>query len=320
MKNFIRKTLIFLILSGIIVMSIIITSYWIVKRQSSFKIDQNITSIIIGHSQSECALDDSILDHSINLSASGESYFYNYIKLKEVIEDNKQIKNVFIEFSNNQVDSLMDDWIWGYNKMSYRLQFYAPFMSFKDMNVLIDNNPTDFIASYSVSTRKFIYRILKNDYYFVDEIGGYLEIKESHVEDIIENNKFDSSISADHTLSDTNIKYLKKMISLCREHYIDVYFIRSPFHPLYEAYENEHVFQSVYKNNFEDIKFLDFKNLIFPNDYYLDLQHLNYKGAEEYTSLLNHLLEENILDSPHMQNIIDHKIEKENLKYKLKHN
>jgi hypothetical protein len=314
MKGFIKKIIVFLFLALLVTVVILIGPNYIVKSQSSFKIDADITKLVLGHSQSQCSVNDSILNNSINLSNFGESYFYSYQKLKLVVGDNAQINTVFIEFSNNHVDSIMDDWTWGYEKMSFYLSYYSPFLDSDDFNVLLEHNSKDVLSSYSLATRRHLFRILGNDYYLVDEIGGYSYEKHSNVDELIANNDFNSSISASHSVSETNLRYLRKMISFCRENSIKVFLIRSPMHPLYADLSNETVYQNVLKTQFNDIELLDFDAMTFPNSYYRDLHHLNYKGAKQFTTLFNDLIENNLLNSSNMQSLIDEKIEDFNKK------
>jgi hypothetical protein len=305
MKGFIKKIIVFLSLAILAIIAIVISSNYIIESQSSFKIDDDITKLVIGHSHSECSVNDSILKNSINLSSSGESYFYNYQKLKKVVSDNDQINTIFIEFTNNQVDSMMDDWIWNYEKMSNFLHFYTPFIDFEDLKLLLKNNPTDFLASYSIATRKHFYRILSDDYDLIDEIGGYKDKKLSKVDKLIANNEFNSDISKNHSLSENNISYLRKMIDLCRENNINTFLIRSPQHALYADLSNEPIYQNVLKTQFKDIELLDFDTMNFPSSHYFDLDHLNYKGAKEFTTLFNNLIENNLLNSANKQSLID---------------
>jgi hypothetical protein len=314
MKGFIKKITVFLSLAILAIIAIVISSNSIVESQSSFKIDDDITKVVIGHSHSECSVNDSILKNSINLSSSGESYFYNYQKLKKVVGDNKQINTIFIEFTNNQVDSMMDDWIWNYEKMSHYLHLYAPYMDSEDFKLLLKNNPTDLLASYSIATRKHFYRILSGDYDLIDEIGGYNEEKLSKVDKLIADNEFNSSISKSHSLSEANISYLRKMVDLCRENNIKTFFIRSPQHPLYADLSNEAIYQNVLRTQFKDIELFDFDAMNFPNSHYLDLDHLNYKGAKEFTTLFNNLIENNLLNSANKQSFINAAIDDFNKK------
>ncbi|OZV68552.1 hypothetical protein [Winogradskyella aurantia] len=314
MKTFLKKITVFLLLVVLVVTLIVVGSDFIIKSQSKFTVNKDVTKLILGHSHSQCSINDSILKKSINLSASGESYFYNYQKLKKIIGDNPQIQTVFIEFTNNQVDSVMDDWTWGYEKMSFYLQYYSSFMDSEDFNLLLKHNSTDLFASYSIATRKHVYRIVKGDYNLADEIGNYMYTKQSKVEELISNNNFNSSISESHSISETNIQYLRKMIKYCRGNSIEVFLIRSPQHPLYADLSNEDVYQNILKTRFDDVDLLDFNGMKFPNSNYLDLRHLNYKGANKFTTLFDNLIENNLLYSANKQFLIDEAVRNFNKK------
>ena len=308
MKGFISKIIIFLALALFAIVIIVIVPDYIVKSKARFKIDSDITTLVLGHSHSAYSINDSILDKSINLSGSGESYFYNYQKLKEVIGSNEQIQIVFIEFANNNVDSIMDDWTWGFEKMSHRFHLHAPFMDSEDLTLLLNHNPTDLLTSYSIATRKHLYRMFNDNYGLIDEIGGYKNEKLSKTDELIAKNDFNSSISKSHSISETNLIYLRKMIEFCRDNKIKPFLIRSPQHPLYADLSNEAVYQNVLKTQFNDIELLDFDAMRFPNSYYLDLHHLNYLGANQFSAFFNTLIENDLLKASNLQPSIDNAI------------
>lgn len=308
MKGFIKKIIVFLSSAILVIIGIVIGSHYIVKSQSKFEIEKDVTNLVIGHSHSVCSINDSILKNTINLSASGESYFYNYQKLKLAQIANEQINTLFIEFANNHIDSVMDDWIWGYQKMSYYLPYYSPFMESEDFNLLFDHNSTDLLASYSIATRKHLYRIFKGDYNLIDDIGGFEPAQLSKVDELIAKNDFNPTLSYNQSLSETNLSYLRKMIDFCKTNNIKVFLIRSPQHPLYADLSNESIYQNVLKTQFSDVELLDFDAMNFPNSHYLDLHHLNYKGADQFSTLFNNLLENDLLNSANKQTLIDEKI------------
>jgi ribosomal protein S16 len=318
MKEFIKKIISFHVIALIAIVIIVLLVNFVVKSKASFKINEQKSTLILGHSHSACSLNDSIVKNSINLSGSGESYFYNYQKAKQLLVDNDHIKTIFIEFTNNQVDSVMDDWIWSYEKMSYFLPFYSPFMEREEFELLFKNNSTDLMSSYSVATRKNLFRIIKNDYSYIDELGGYDPTKLSKIDEMIENDRVKPIISASHTLSEKNIDYLRKMVDLFKANKIDVFLIRSPQHPIYPDTSNEKVFRSVLTNQFNDVPFLDFDAMDFPNSHYLDPQHLNYEGAKDFSILFNSLIQNGLLKSSNKQQRIDSAIRKFNAENPVK--
>jgi len=121
-----------------------------------------VNKIILGHSYSETAFNDNMISGLKNSSESGESYFYNYQKLKIILRSNKQIDTVFVNFSNNQVFSDMDDWIWGDKYMNYNLTKYQPWCNKEDLMVLVKNNFFTFSQTQSIVIKNNIKKIKKN--------------------------------------------------------------------------------------------------------------------------------------------------------------
>ena len=77
MKKFISKTIIFLVLGIVPALLFLLSAVYMIKEKSNFKISDKIDKIVIGHSHSECAFNDTIIPNFANFSSSGESYFYN---------------------------------------------------------------------------------------------------------------------------------------------------------------------------------------------------------------------------------------------------
>src|SRR5215217_8171222 len=116
MKNFLYNVNIFFALLVGLFLIFILGSYFTsssIINKTVYKVNSSIDKIVIGHSHPECAYNDTIIANCKNMASSGTSYFYNYYTLKPLISNNNGIKSIFIEFTNNQVDSIMTDWIWG---------------------------------------------------------------------------------------------------------------------------------------------------------------------------------------------------------------
>ena len=61
------------------------------RSKSQFDLKKQPKSIVVGHSHPECAFNDSLIQEFKNFSSSGESYFYTYPKLKNIILAFKKI-------------------------------------------------------------------------------------------------------------------------------------------------------------------------------------------------------------------------------------
>lgn len=297
MKKFISTSLVFVFLFYIFLIIAFYSTNNIVDKKSSFKLESNINSIILGHSNSECAFNDSIINNFKNLSQSGESYFYTYQKLKMVLPENEQIKTVYIEFTNSQIFKDKNEWIWGNKHMSYRYPIYAPIIDFSDNFLLAKNNLSAYQRSVSSALKLNIKRITNNNYEIMDELGGYLYLVRDKTDSLInEHNKIRSEIkkTKDFGISNSNIIYLEKIINLCKNNDINVVLVRSPQHKYLDDLKNETQFLILKDSLFSKIDFFDFNDFSLRNDEFGDFGHLNYRGAYKFSNWFNNLLEKKL--------------------------
>ncbi len=290
MKAFLQKILLFIIcLYSVIVCVILLTNYQI-KKHANFKLKSNINKIIIGNSQPECAYNDSLINNFKNLASSGETYFYNYQKLKPLLEQNPQIDTVFIEFSNANILIREDQKIWSNKYITHQLPKYFPFVSLKDQSVLATNNPIGYQKALLMSLKTNLNRLWKNNYSYKDSIGGYWYLKRHKINAILDTLKLSKTNEITlnkKQLSTVDLEYLHKIIALCKEHHIVPYLIRSPFHPYFNGSRYETDYQQILNSQFKSIPFIDFKSYPLKSEEYADLQHLNFKGSLKYSNWFN---------------------------------
>lgn len=312
MKLFIKlfSYFVFLFL-GLIVLITISTSL-IEKKYASFKLKSDTKYIVVGHSHPQCAFNDSLIPNLKNISQSGESYFYSYFKIKAVITQNPLVDVVFIEFTNNQIYEIMNEWIWGDKYISNRYPKYSSFMNLDDNLMLFKNNPSAYTNALSLSIRKKSIRIFENDLNFSTEIGGYLYLDRDKTDSIINNmislkQTASSVIPVRKDISEANLSYLDAIIDFCEKNDKKVILIRSPLHKKYDGY-NEEKYMELVKSRYADIEYLDFSNFPLSNSKYGDLEHLNYKGAKIFSEWFANLLNNGLLEKENKQDYIDEKI------------
>jgi hypothetical protein len=310
MKKFITYILFFLVSLFLFIFIIFISTSFIERKHSNFKIKSNPKYIVIGHSHPECAYNDSLIPNFKNLAQSGESYFYSYFKTKEIIKQNPSIEFVFIEFTNNQINSKMDQWIWGDKYLSHRYPKYSSFMSFLDNFLLIKNNPSGFMNSMSVSTKTKLEKIIGDEIDVPVKVGGYLHLERNKTDSIVKSinssNKRKDSFKIE--ISKNNLLYLSKLIDFCKENGKKVVLLRSPLHDKYPGYINEKKYNSIIKKKYGDIEYLDFSKFPLSNNEFGDLEHINYKGAKKFSEWFAILLKNGLLEKSEKQNYIDNEI------------
>lgn len=307
MKAFISSIFKFLLFP----IAISVTLFFSDRYCGDFSISPKYQTIILGHSHPECAYNDNILTATKNLAESGESYFYTYIKAKQVIEQNTHLKSVLIEFSNNQITQRMDEWIWADNYLQHKLPILAAHLDLNSMLFLLNKNTVGFInATPNILKRRLKMAITKYDYSKM--LGGYLHL-ERDFKNIEEKKHLETTltIKADSSnISFANITYLRKLVDYAKENQLKVYLIRSPLHENFGGRANEIIFQEIRKANFSDVEFLDFSNFPLSNSEFGDHQHLNYKGAKTFSSWFQTLTEMGLFSELNKQEFIDSEIDK----------
>ncbi|WP_347372870.1 hypothetical protein [Aequorivita sp. Q41] len=293
MKLFLSKIIQFLLLIIVTVVSVSTLLNTHLNNKTQFALNKNVESIVFGHSHPETAFNDSLIVNFKNLAQSGESYFYTFIKAKQVFKHNPQIKNVFIEFSNIDVTQIRDEEIWNEKYINWRYPTYASWMNISEQAYLLAKNPKIVIATLPKTYKNQIERIRSNRFNYIKSTGGYLYLTESKLDSLIavnynkqepENKYFIKSVA--------NLYYLEKLIALCYENNKQVYFVRSPLYKDSFYRVNEELFQEIKKEMFPKIKFLDYVDFDIPNSYFRDLHHLNYKGAIQFSNMFNSKLQQ----------------------------
>jgi hypothetical protein len=313
MKLFIKLSLFFIFLFLGLIVLITISSSFIEKKYASFKLKNNTKYIVVGHSHPECAFNDSLIPNLKNISQSGESYFYNYLKVKPIIRENPSIDVVFIEFTNNQINESMNEWIWGDKYISKRFPKYSSYMNLDDNLMLFKNNPSAYTNALSLSTRKKNTRIFENDLNFSNKIGGYLYLDRDKTDSIINSMESlkettSSVLPVKKDISETNLSYLDAIIKFSKKNNKKVFLIRSPQHKKYTGYSNEDKYMKIVKSRYTDIEYLDFSKFPLSNSKYGDLEHLNYKGAKTFSEWFANLLNDGLLVKENKQGYINEKI------------
>src|SRR5690606_2095183 len=145
MRGFIRNSITFLLCFILIFFVLNLITNYNIRNKADFIIKKQVDAIIIGHSHSECAYNDSVISNIKNLSSSGESYFYTYFKLENILKQNSTIKTVYLNYSNNQVYENMDNWIWGKKYLNNKYITYSSFIPIQDQLLLMKNNLSDYL-------------------------------------------------------------------------------------------------------------------------------------------------------------------------------
>jgi hypothetical protein len=280
-----------------------------IARKASFKLKEDTKYIVLGNSHPETAFNDSVINNFSNIAQSAESYFYTLVKTKRLLDQNKNIEIIFIEFGNNQILKGRNAWIWGKEFLPFKYQTYSPFMELQDHELIFKKNAAGFLSNLSLSAGHNLANLLRNDMDYSRKIGGYQYLVRDKIDSLLANPEISTETKTSKPeLSDINIKYLEKLVSYCRENGKTVYLIRSPLHPKYMGFMTEDIFKGIINTKFRDVEFLDFARFPGLNSDFGDFEHLNYRGAKKFSIWFNNLIKDGLMNQPEKQELINEKI------------
>jgi hypothetical protein len=294
MRPFLVTTAFFISLFLSIILACFLIAGSVVVKRADFKINESTKRIVVGHSHPECAYNDSIINAFKNLAISGESYYYTFPKVKNIIKQNPQIETVFIEFTNNQITKNVEEWIWGDKYLSYYFAIYSPFIPIHDLLVVLKNRPKEFLANLPVVMKDILKKCFKHVHY-PSEYGGYKQLTgtlEEYVSEPIKKNE--DFVVIDNEKSTLQVNYLTSIISFLNKNNIDVILIRTPQHHTYQGYENDSIYHAILNQNFSKCQYIDLSTFPLEQIHFRDSEHLNELGAQVVSHWLNTLLSKDI--------------------------
>lgn len=304
MKTFLNKIILFAFLFLTLIVVFILSIYAQFKGLS-YQLDQSTKTIILGHSHPETAYDDRLIINTENLSESGESYFYTFQKVKSLLGPNNQIDYVLIEFSNNQIDISMNEWIWGDKYIDAKLEKYWLNLGFNDLKVLISHNwPKVFNSLPRLVQRSDKYwfrrkgRNLKN--YL--NLGGYNNLTNSNVDSLLAEGYLEKT-KVSNEISEMNMEYLCRIIEYAQLLGKKVFLIRTPTHESYAFLSNWVLYEQV-RNRYSNFDLLDFQSYPLLTNDFADPGHLNFSGAKKLSTSLNFLIKKGLLEDESPQDLI----------------
>jgi hypothetical protein len=317
MKALLRKLFRFALILAIIIAGTVVLSKMTLKHGPYFKVGADTKCIVLGHSHTECGLNDKLISHTQNFSLGGEPYFYNYYKLRKLLEANPDIETVLISFSNNQIHQRMDKWVWDNEHLYKSYPKYHFMMGWDEYKILLANNPFEILKAETKSVKDFAGFMVKNRKDFLRDRnwGGYLSLERKKVDSLLKTNYVEKERREIRLeLSDINIAYLRKMVDLCKEKHVRVLFLRMPSHPEWPFRKNEPQYQEIKRTKFPDVELLDFRDYPVSNDELGDFDHLNHTGAKKFSIFFNDLVEKGLLDYKSKQKDINAALENITLK------
>ncbi len=258
--------------------------------------------VFLGNSTVEYGIDDRIVSNSLNFGLNGDHIEYMYAKLKLLKKYNPQIDTVVINLDNIVISKDI--------RSAHASELMHPFFfdcySPEEIIAAARHSSFDWFTSYLAkpfSVLKIaipVTSIFRN--YRIQEvgIGCYAPLERNKLEEDIEryNAKYGtaglndsvpsknvnaSALDTDNYDDNPFILYFyNRIIDFCRKEGITPIFITMPQYPLSPS----HSYRDFHRRHFSDIPLLDYQDIQLADSLWGDAAHLNTRGAQTFSRLL----------------------------------
>lgn len=247
------------------------------------------TVLFAGDSHVQLGLDANLIHNSKNIANLGEAFIYTYEKLVFYTQYNLTIKQIYLGVGCHNFSSYYD----GFSHD--RLPDYLPILSIKEQLKKSYDPKYGFVNIVSPVLYNGIINSFKNPGQFTYS-GGFsnFSLNQDNNDSLVLpriKSQFYLSNSRLKNYSEHNINYLEKIIRICNEKGIELYFIATPLHPEYKkrvpaSYINK-------RNTFiskAKVQFFNFEAMRMPEGSFMpDGDHLTASGAAYFSKYLNQL-------------------------------
>jgi len=259
------------------------------KNIISFEIPDDKTSLIVGDSRPESAINDDILSNAFNFSQSGTAYFYSYLKIRAMLENNPHIDTLVLGYAYDDISKSRDEWFNGAEMIKFKMPKYLLLFNYRDFISLFQSNP------YEVSKnihRTVIYNSSAVLKYIItgqgiDHLGGFQYLERDKLQEA--KNRYSPGKDEENLeYSKYQEEYLLKIYNLARSKNIDLILLNTPIHALKQEAEEKYkdYYYSFAEHQLPETVIVNHTNMDIPEYGFGDLEHLNYKGAQIYSEYL----------------------------------
>ena len=287
MRVFLKRISVFILLLIITVGTLACITGLYAKYTFDFTLNQSNNILVLGNSHPECAINDSIVPRTKNLAQSGAAYFYDYLKLKTIVQHNKQIDTVVIGYTYDILQKDMDSWFANEQKINTQIRYYFFLFNFDDYLSLVSANPVATLKS----TPQTIFHNIRMKSKGFSYLGGYKALHErklAKAKELLQ----PIDIKKINEYSKYQIKYLLKIYEFCESQNISLILLNTPIHHLLEEAHNplKKGYYDFAEKNLPNATIMNNANFQLPDSAYRDLSHLNSSGATIYSNELKRQL------------------------------
>ncbi len=252
-----------------------------------FELPKNKTTLVVGDSQTQADINDTICSNVQNISLAHDGYFTMYKRIQLYVEANPQINTIILAMTPHTVSPVKDEFYHNFGYVEETTKHYLPYFGIEDWWLLMKNDATDLVSALVTPIR--FYLTPSQDR--IKEMGFYDSADYSHLKEDIKDGAvrlIPDSMQVDYGNTIT-LEYLHKIVDYCKAKNLKLIGINTPvLHgQKYFDMDNYHRLMST---DFKGIEVWDDMDLEIPDSCRRDVNHLNKWGAETYSKIIKQRL------------------------------
>lgn len=250
------------------------------------RVGDAVHAVMLGDSHAMWAIDDAQIPGLRNISLNAEGYRYTYAKLSYLLQHEPHIERIYLTVGPHNFSGYFDEYITG-DSFKFFVHRYLSVM-----------DASDYVTLMQVNLRGFP-ELLKKVVAvgFMPGVRGKCELygafPDDHERKVFDpesaRRRLDSQFFLDGRVigeSVSNVTYLERIVTLCRERGVRLTIVSTPMHERYvqgvPAHYKQRLADFIANHNLE---YYHFAGLDLPDSAYLpDGDHLNYDGAMRATA------------------------------------
>lgn len=253
----------------------------------SFVLPKIKTVLVVGDSQTQADINDSICNNVQNISLAHDGYFSMYKRIQLYIDANPQINTVVLAMTPHTMSPVKDEFYYNFGYVEETTKHYLPYFNVKDWWLLLSCDPVD-VLSALVTPLRFYFT---PSHERIKEMGFFEAADYSHLKEDVKSGAL--RLIPDTTEfkygNEITLKYLHEIVSYCKEKNLRLIGINTPvFHG--EKYFDMKNYRKLMSADFKGIEVWDDMDMEFPDSCRRDVNHLNKWGAMSYSVLLRNRL------------------------------
>ncbi|MBL7940489.1 MAG: hypothetical protein JNL43_14100 [Flavobacteriales bacterium] len=263
--------------------------------RASFKLPEGTSTLILGDSQMEFALNDSILPGSVSMAQSGEAYLYAFNKARRFIADNPGLDTIWLSYNMNSLERRQEILTRSERYSKNKIPYNFFLLTAADLDVFWrQGSAYEVLARTPWLRRNYIKKALRRATTYRDlSFGGYAHSERNKL--AFDVARRDSLIRAKATPppgfgeAKDQVRYLIELVSLCKREGITCILVNTPVHPVIKAEADTAAYYAFRREHMADVPLWDHSDWTFPDSCFGDATHLNHKGAKLYSEYLKAL-------------------------------